>query len=116
MFEADLEEGREIQFLSRDNRMMLDSVRTNVPKLVSSIRNQGQQPLFALYISCGGRTAEQSVTEAEEGIIVQQHLAREDIPLLGFYTGVEIAPLHGRSRGLDWTGVLVVLAGRAADA
>jgi hypothetical protein len=29
---------------------------------------------------------------------------------LGFYSGVEIAPLMGRSRGLDWTGVLVVIA------
>ena len=31
-------------------------------------------------------------------------------PLLGFYSGVEIAPFLQKSRGLDWTGVLLVLA------
>ena len=31
-------------------------------------------------------------------------------PLLGFYSGVEIAPVDKmRSRPLDWTGVLTVL-------
>jgi len=30
--------------------------------------------------------------------------------LLGFYSGVEVAPLLGKSRGLDWTGVLLVFA------
>jgi hypothetical protein len=31
-------------------------------------------------------------------------------PLLGFYSGVEIAPVDGvRSRPLDWTAVLTVL-------
>ncbi len=32
------------------------------------------------------------------------------IPFLGFYSGVEIASLMGRSRGLDWTGVLIIFA------
>ncbi|GBC61040.1 hypothetical protein DENIS_2000 [Desulfonema ishimotonii] len=35
---------------------------------------------------------------------------RQDMPLLGFYSGVEVAPLLGKTRGLDWTGVLLVLA------
>lgn len=34
----------------------------------------------------------------------------KDVPLLGFYSGVEIAPLMGKSRGLDWTAVLLILA------
>jgi hypothetical protein len=33
-----------------------------------------------------------------------------DTPLFGVYSGVEISPLLGKSRGLDWTGVLLVLA------
>ena len=32
------------------------------------------------------------------------------MPLLGFYSGVEIAPFMGGSRALDWTGVLIVLS------
>jgi len=35
---------------------------------------------------------------------------RYDTPLFGFYSGVEVAPLLGKSRGLDWTGVLLVFA------
>jgi hypothetical protein len=35
------------------------------------------------------------------------------IPLLGFYSGVEVAPFAGeRSKPLDWTGVLTVLRRR----
>jgi hypothetical protein len=30
-------------------------------------------------------------------------------PLLEFYSGVEVAFLQGKSRGLEWTGVLLVL-------
>ncbi len=31
-------------------------------------------------------------------------------PLIGFYSGVEIAPFNGYSRPLDWTGVLTTLS------
>jgi len=37
-------------------------------------------------------------------------LNQYETPLLGFYSGVEIAPFLQKSRGLDWTGVLMVLA------
>jgi hypothetical protein len=35
------------------------------------------------------------------------------VPLLGFYSGVEIAPFGGYSRPLDWTGVLTTLGRQA---
>jgi len=31
------------------------------------------------------------------------------VPLIGSYSGVEIAPVNGRSRSLDWIAVLTVL-------
>ena len=34
-------------------------------------------------------------------------LNHHNVPLLGFDFGVEVAPLLGKSRGLDWTGVLL---------
>ena len=34
-------------------------------------------------------------------------------PLLGFYSGVEIAPFGSYSRPLDWTGVLTLLTQEA---
>jgi hypothetical protein len=46
----------------------------------------------------------------EEAAEVQKVLGERNIPLIGFYSGVELAPLLGRTRGLDWTGVLTILA------
>lgn len=113
MFEADLDVGQEIQFMVRDNGMMMQSVRDNVPAVMARIESEGRRPFFALYIDCGGRTAEQSVTEDEEAAEIQNVMRKAGIPLLGLYSGVEIAPMLGRSRGLDWTGVLIILAENA---
>ncbi len=94
----------------RDNRMMLDSVKENTTALIERIKADGRRPFFGLYIDCAGRTAEQSYTEREEASEVQVLMNNAGVPMLGFYSGVEIAPIFGRSRGLDWTGVLLILA------
>jgi len=110
MFEPDLAPDMEIQFMMRDNKMMISSTRENTTKLLGKIEADKKRPLFALYIDCAGRTAELSYTEGEEAAEVQKILNHLNIPFLGFYSGVEIAPLFGRSRGLDWTGVLMIIA------
>ncbi|MBK8164592.1 MAG: FIST C-terminal domain-containing protein [bacterium] len=110
MFEADLAVGQEVRFMVRDNRLMQQSVRENTPRLLERARAAGREPFLALYIDCGGRSAMFSLTEQEEAAEVQRVLREAGVPLLGFYSGVEIAPLAGRSRGLDWTGVLVLLS------
>ena len=110
MFEADLNVGQDIQFMVRDNRMMMKSVGDNVAEIMTKIKSEGRRPFFALYINCGGRAAEQSITEEEEATEIQKVMKEAGVPFLGFYSGVEIAPMMGRSRGLDWTGVLIILA------
>ena len=110
LFEPDLEEGMEIQFMLRDGNMMIESARNNSEKLLETIINNGRVPVFGLYIDCAGRAAEQSNTETEEAAEVQRVMNKYNTPLLGFYSGVEICPVSGKSRGLDWTGVLTVLA------
>jgi small ligand-binding sensory domain FIST len=110
MFEPDLKEGAEIQLMFRDTDKMLSSVRTNTETLLAQVEAQGKRPLLGLYIDCAGRTAEYLSTPTEEASIVQETLNRHEIPLLGMYSGVEIAPLLNQSRGLDWTGVLLLLA------
>lgn len=110
IFEPDLEQGMEIQFMLRDGNMMIESARSNSERLMKDINDDGKIPVFGLYIDCAGRTADQSNTETEEASEVQQVMNAYNTPLLGFYSGVEIAPILGRSRGLDWTGVLMVLA------
>ena len=110
MFEPDLEEGTEIQFMLRDGNKMISSARLNAERLMKKIIDDERTPLFALYIDCAGRAAEQSNTETEEAAEIQQVMNRHNTPLLGFYSGVEVAPILGKSKGLDWTGVLMVLA------
>lgn len=112
IFEPDFETGAEIQFMLRDTGMMVESARRNSAELMRHIvEDTGQKPFFGLYIDCAGRTGGYSNIASEEAAEVQEVFNRYKVPLLGFYSGVEIAPLLGRSRGLDWTGVLLVLTG-----
>ena len=109
LFEPDLQEGIEVQFMLRDPQTIINSASRNTRDLLDQIRKAGARPLLGLYIDCAGRTAEASETLTEEAAEVQSLFRQEQIPLLGFYSGVEIAPCLGKSRGLDWTGVLLVL-------
>ncbi|MDR2018429.1 MAG: FIST C-terminal domain-containing protein [Syntrophobacterales bacterium] len=111
MFEPGLEEGMEIQFMLRDTRKMVESAAKNSQELIETIVETGKKkPVFAFYIDCAGRTMQSSSSTEEEAGEVQKVCNQYGIPLLGLFTGVEIAPLRGYSRGLDWTGVLVVVA------
>ncbi len=73
-------------------------------------QNQGRVLVWRRGPRCGGRAGVYTNTEAEEAAEVQQVMNRYNTPLLGIYSGVEVAPILEKSRGLDWTGVLVVFA------
>lgn len=109
IFEPDLSPGTEIQFMLRDSKKMIESARKNPVKLMTRIKTEGKRPVFGMYIDCAGRTASFSDTLVEEASEICNVFNQANVPLLGFYSGVEIAPLLGKSRGLDWTGVLLVL-------
>lgn len=106
LFEPDFCAGTRVQIMSRDNALMLASVRNGVARL--NTRLTGGDNLVGLYIDCAGRASARSGADVEEAELVQTGLD-PDIPLLGFYSGVEVAPFDGYSRSLDWTGVLTVL-------
>jgi len=110
IFEPDLELGTEIQFMLRDGEKMIESARINSKELMEQIRADGREALFGIYINCAGRTSTHSNTPIEEASEVQEVFNQHSTPLLGFYSGVEVAPLLQKSRGLDWTGVLIVFA------
>lgn len=109
LFEADFENGTEFQFMRRNSELMEKSAEKNCREIINRLRKNRQEPLLALYIDCAGRTAGFSGAETEEAAVVQKIIGCE-MPLLGFYSGVEIAPLMRKSRGLDWTGVLLILS------
>jgi len=48
-------------------------------------------------------------TEKEEAQEIQEALGN-DVPLLGIYSGVEIAKVNNKIMPLDWTGVLCVFS------
>ncbi|MBT4484403.1 MAG: hypothetical protein HOC71_12090 [Candidatus Latescibacteria bacterium] len=110
IFEPDFEEGTEIQFMLRDTREMIESAKTNSAQLMEQVEADGKKAVWGLYIDCAGRTANYSNTAIEEAAEVQKVFNTYNTPLLGFYSGVEVAPLIGKNRGLDWTGVLMVIA------
>ncbi|MFC1607989.1 FIST signal transduction protein [Candidatus Latescibacterota bacterium] len=116
LFEPDLHMGAEIQFMLRDTGEMIRSTKNNSLELMNQIESDGRKAVWGLYIDCAGRTANVSNTSTEEASEVQKVFNQNGIPLLGFYSGVEIAPFLGKSRGLDWTGVLVVMAEGQKDA
>lgn len=109
LFEPDLGIGDKVQFMRRDAALILASARDNTARLLQELKDDGNTALFALYFDCAGRVAAIDGTETEEAAEVQKLLNRHKIPLLGIYCGVEIAPFQGKSHGLDWSGVLVIL-------
>ena len=105
MFEPDIVSGDEVQFMHR--AVTLDSV---APRVEAVFRQaEGRRPVFALYIDCAGRAAAYSGLEAEEAALVQAAVA-DRVPLLGFYSGVEIGQIRGGPRPLDWTGVFCLFS------
>jgi hypothetical protein len=110
LFEPDFEPGAMVQIMSRDNSLMLESVRRGVTAANASIKDR--DALLALYIDCAGRASARSGSPIVEAGLVAEGLD-PSVPLLGFYSGVEVAPFAGdRSKPLDWTGVLTLLRRR----
>ncbi len=107
LFESDFGPGEQVQVMRRSNEHMLESARVMSSDIVT--RTTNKDPFLALYIDCAGRTSGFSGAGEEEGAIVQEMVGSR-MPLLGFYSGVEIAPFMGGSRALDWSGVLIVLS------
>lgn len=107
LFEADFHAGSKVQLMSYEPWRMITSAQEQTEALVSSLADE---PLaFGLYFDCAGRSMAFSGMEEDEAAPVREKVGRR-CPLLGFYSGVEIAPFRGRARPLDWTGVLVVFS------
>lgn len=107
MFEPDMVEGTEFQIMFRT--MNLEYMQPRIESVFDHLDDR--EAICAIYIDCAGRCAGYGGTEIEDAIVVQQAVNNR-VPLLGLYTGVEIAPLGGRPRGLDWTGVFCLFSKR----
>ena len=106
MVEPDITTGTEIQLMRRS--VDFEYIPQIINETLDKIKSQNRKPLFAIYIDCAGRAGYYFGTDNEEASEVQKALAH--IPLLGFYTGVEIAKVNQRIEPLDWTGVLCIFS------
>ena len=104
MFESDMVPGTKFQIMYRS--LDLDYIPPRIEHIFN--RQAGRRPVFALYIDCAGRAARYS-TDLEDAVVVQRAVNNR-VPLLGLYTGVEIAPIMNRPRTLDWTGVFCLFS------
>lgn len=105
MFEPDMVAGTEFQLMYRS--LDLDYMKPKLQELFD--RLEDRELIFSMYIDCAGRCAGYGGTELEDAFVIQEAV-KDRVPLLGVYSGVEIAPLGGRSRGLDWTGVFCIFS------
>lgn len=105
MFEPDMIAGTEFQIMFRS--MDYDYMKPKVEELFD--RLDGREPVFAMYIDCAGRCAGYGGMDLEDAVVIQEAV-NSRVPLLGLYTGVEIAAMGGRPRGLDWTGVFCLFS------
>ena len=105
MFESDMLEGTEFQVMYRS--LDLDYMPPRIEKLFDHLG--GRKPVLALYINCAGRAAGFGGSDMEDAVVVQKTLAGR-VPLMGVYSGVEIASVVERPRGLDWTGVFCLIS------
>jgi hypothetical protein len=105
MFEDDLKAGYDVQLMRRSIDFAYVGRRAN--DLLARVGDR--KPFFALYIDCAGRASAYCGTEREEAEEVQR-IMRSRMPLLGMYSGVEIAKVGPDMQALDWTGVLCVFS------
>jgi len=105
MFEPDMVEGTEFQLMFRS--LELDYIKPKIDKIFDEL--DGREPVFAMYIDCAGRCSGYAGNDMEDALVIQDAVAGR-VPVLGLYTGVEIASIGGRPRGLDWTGVFCLFS------
>ena len=105
MFEPDMVAGTVFQVMHR--ALDLDYMAPKLHDIFDCL--DSRKPVFALYIDCAGRAAGYAGTDLEDALVVQKVVA-DRVPVLGIYSGVEIAPVMGKSRTLDWTGVFCLFS------
>jgi len=105
MFEPDLVSGSEVRLMRRSIDFEYIGARTR--QLLE--RLGPRRPFLSIYIDCAARASSYCGTEREEAEEVQRVIGSR-IPLLGMYSGVEIAKVGEQMQALDWTGVLCVLS------
>ena len=109
LFEPDFQDGVQVAFMRRDPARVIESVKAGAENAIQRMKSQRARPRVALYIDHASRTDATAGTATEEAAELAAVLTRENVPLIGFYSGVGVAPLRGMTRGFDMGGVLLLM-------
>lgn len=107
MVENNLQAGTQIQLMRRS--LDFQYIYHATENLLKEIETEQRKPVIAFYIDCAGRASYYLGTDKEEAAQVQAAL-KNKVPLLGFYSGVELAKVGNHIQPLDWTGVLAIIS------
>jgi len=103
MSDTYLQPGAQVQLMRR--QMDFREIRRRAESLVASVRER--RPFLALYIDCAGRASSYVGTDREEAEEIQQAIG-PSLPLLGVYSGSEIARVGNTVQRLNHAGVLTI--------
>jgi small ligand-binding sensory domain FIST len=106
---TEVQEGQVLSFTLRQP----DETKAAMEEMLQEMAqiHHGRPPAFALYFDCCGRGSSlygESGTDLE---VIKKHLG--DIPLLGFFSYAEIAPLGQLTQLHNYTGVLALVSDAA---
>lgn len=111
MSDTYLRAGTQVQLMRRNTDFT--EIRAHAQALVDRIqRRRESRPFLALYIDCAGRASNYLGTDTEEAAEIQRAIGH-DLPLLGLYSGSEIAKVGGVVQRLNHAGILAILTERA---
>jgi small ligand-binding sensory domain FIST len=101
-----VEEGQVVSFMIREPNKAVRDMESMVSELAKIHRDH--PPSFALYFDCCGRGRSLYGRTGVDLSIIKKHFG--EIPLIGFFTYSEIAPIYGVHQFHNYSGILVLIS------
>ena len=100
-----IEEGQVMSFMIREPNRALRDMESMVSELSKIHRDH--PPAFGLYFDCCGRGRSLYGRSGVDLSVIKKYLG--EIPLIGFLTSSEIAPIYGVPQFHNYSGILVLI-------
>lgn len=104
----EIRQGQKMIFTLRNDNGSREDLKQTLEAQVQAW--EGNTPGFGLYFNCLGRGAGLYGFPDLDVSYIKQHFG--DIPLIGFFTGCEIAPIHQHAALHQYSGILVLVGER----
>jgi len=101
-----VEEGQVVSFMIREPNKAVRDMESMVSELAKIHRDH--PPSFALYFDCCGRGRSLYGRTGVDLSVIKKHFG--EIPLIGFFTYSEIAPIYGVHQFHNYSGILVLIS------